>query len=66
MKVELTDYPYFAGTIMTPDPALLDELASEYEARGADGEPVMTRFLFGDVPVVLFDRIFTAVIERFH
>jgi hypothetical protein len=60
VKVELTDYPYFAGTMMTPDPALLEQLASEYDARSGDGEPVMTRFLFGDVPVVLFDRIFTA------
>jgi hypothetical protein len=60
VKVELTEYPYFAGTLMTPDPALLEQLASEYRARQGDGEPVMTRFLFGDVPVVLFDRIFAA------
>jgi hypothetical protein len=63
VKVQLTEYPYFDGTAMTPDPALLDELATEYARRqkhaGSD-EPVMTRFLFGDVPVVLFDRIFSS------
>ena len=61
VKVELTEYPYFAGTMMTPDPALLDQLASEYAARrNGNDPPVMTRFLFADVPVVLFDNIFTA------
>jgi len=44
---------------LTPDQALLDDLASSYAAR-ADDEPVLTRFLFGDVPVVLFDEIFDA------
>src|ERR1700704_5311745 len=46
--------------MMTPDSALLDELASEYAARQGNDPPVMTRFLFADVPVVLFDKIFTA------
>jgi hypothetical protein len=61
VKVQLTDYPYYEGTAMTPDTELLDELATEYADRrhhaGGD-ELVMTRFLFGDVPVVLFDLIF--------
>lgn len=63
MKVQLTDYPYFDGTAMTPDPALLDELATEYavrQERAGSDERAMTRFLFGEVPVVLFDRIFTS------
>jgi hypothetical protein len=60
VNVQLTEYPYFAGTMMTPDVALLDELASEYAARQGNDPPVMTRFLFADVPVVLFDNIFTA------
>ncbi len=63
MKVQLTEYPYFDGTAMTPDPALLDELATEYvvrQERAGSDERVMTRFLFGEVPVVLFDRIFTS------
>lgn len=53
MKVELPDHPFFPGTIMQRDPALLDELA------GA-GSRVMTRFLFGDAPVELFERIFAS------
>jgi hypothetical protein len=60
VKVELTEYPYFAGTIMSPGPALLDQLASAYAAHQENEPPVMTRFLFADVPVVLFDNIFTA------
>ncbi len=60
MNVELTEYPYFAGTAMTPDTALLDRLATEYGARRDGAPPVMTRFLFADVPVVLFDAIFDA------
>ncbi len=59
LKVELTEYPYFAGTMMTPDPALLDELASDSAARQGNDPPVMTRFLFADVPVALFDTIFS-------
>jgi hypothetical protein len=48
---------------MAPDPTLLDELATEYarrRERPGNDAPVMTRFLFGEVPVVLFDRIFTS------
>jgi hypothetical protein len=58
VNVQLTEYPYFPGTMMTPDPGLLDRLAADHASR-QDGAPVMTRFLFGDVPVVLFDTIFT-------
>jgi hypothetical protein len=63
VKVQLTEYPYFEGTAMTTDPALLDELATEYaerQERAGSDERVMTRFLFGEVPVVLFDRIFSS------
>jgi hypothetical protein len=62
VKVQLTEYPFFEGTAMAPDTTLLDELATEYvhrQERAGNDAPVMTRFLFGDVPVVLFDRIFT-------
>ncbi len=58
VNVQLTGYPYFEGTAMTPDAALLDGMAAAYAA-GAGSEPLeMTRFLFGDVPVRLFDSIF--------
>jgi hypothetical protein len=53
VKVELPDHPFFPGTIMERDPALLDELA------GASSH-VMTRFLFGNAPAELFDRIFAS------
>ncbi len=56
--VRLTEYPYFPGTVMCPDPGLLDELAARYRATGA--EPAMSRFLFGDVPITRFDEIFAA------
>jgi hypothetical protein len=60
MKVQLTEYPYFTGTAMTPDQALLDRMAGEYAATAHEQPPVMTRFLFGDVPVRLFDTIFAS------
>jgi hypothetical protein len=60
VRVELTEYPYFAGTAMAPNPAMLDELASDYGSRQSENERVITRFLFAEVPVVLFDRIFSA------
>ena len=59
MHVHLTQYPYFEGTSMVPDPSLLDELARDYSTEHGDGAPV-TKFLFASVPVTLFDRIFAA------
>ena len=56
-QLQLPEYPYYEGTTMTPDGALLDDLATDYAHRAGSGL-MMTRFLFGDVPVVLFDRIF--------
>jgi hypothetical protein len=58
--VELSDHPFFPGTAMQPDPGLLDELAAGYRARTAPAARAMTRFLFGDAPVELFDRIFAS------
>jgi hypothetical protein len=63
VKVRLSEYPYVEGTAMTRDPQLLDALATDYAVRhdrAQRGEPIMTRFLFGDVPVVLFDRTFSS------
>ena len=48
MNVELTEYPYFAGTAMTPDSALLDRLATDatdpwlrsYIVGLTDGRPI--------------------------
>ncbi len=60
MRVELPDHPFFPGTVMTREPALLDELADAYAVRTRPAPLVMTRFLFGDAPVELFDRIFAS------
>lgn len=58
VTVTLPDYPYFAGTVIAPDPALLDRLAAQYARRRGRAPLEMTRFLFGDVPVQCFDEIF--------
>ncbi len=60
MHVVLPDHPYFPGTVMEPDPALLDELARAYLERAPAPSRAMTRFLFGDAPLELFDRIFAS------
>jgi hypothetical protein len=60
VDIELPDHPFFPRTVMTREPALLSELADEYAARTRPESLLMTRFLFGDAPVALFDRIFAA------
>jgi hypothetical protein len=60
VTVELPDHPFFPGTVMQPDPDLLEQLADAYLAETAPAARAMTRFLFGDVPVELFDRIFAS------
>lgn len=54
----LPDYPYFPGTIIVEDQRLLDSLAASYAKQRGRQPLEMTRFLFGEVPVTLFDRIF--------
>ncbi|MFM8304990.1 MAG: hypothetical protein ACKOA9_11965 [Actinomycetota bacterium] len=56
--VTLPDHPYFSGTAITADPALLNRLAAQYAKRQGKAPLEMTRFLFGEVPVQCFDRIF--------
>lgn len=57
VSVRLPNYPSWPGTVAVPDQALLDSLASEYVAEvGSSAE--MERFLYGTVPVVVFERIF--------
>ncbi len=60
MTVILPDHPYFPGTVMAPAPDLLDEMARVYLERTPAPSRAMTRFLFGDAPVELFDRIFVS------
>jgi hypothetical protein len=60
VTVQLTEYPFFPGTAMTPDDHLLDRMASDHVVAQGKDAPVMTRFLLGDVPVRLFDTIFAS------
>lgn len=57
VSVSLPDYPFWANDVIREDPDLLDQLASEYAAR-VGGDLDVARFLYGEVPVVAFDRIF--------
>jgi len=60
VHVELPDHPYFTGTVIALDQFLLDALAADYVARTERSARAMTRFLFGDAPVELFDRVFAS------
>jgi hypothetical protein len=57
VSVSLPAHPFWDGSVVVPDQALLDELAAAYVA-ATTGTPEMERFLFGTAPVEAFDRIF--------
>ena len=57
ISVELADHPLFDEEVLVPDHALLDGYAADY-ASSLDAPPEMERFLFGQVPVSVFDEIF--------
>ena len=57
--VELVSYPFWDNEVAVEAPEVLDELAATYVAGlGADEDPEMERFLFGDLPVAVFDEVF--------
>lgn len=58
MTVRLVPYPMFASPVIVPDQLLLDRLAGDYAATHPAASHEIERFLFGYVPVVVFDRIF--------
>ena len=58
MTVQLVDYPLFDTAVIAPDHTLLDALATAYLASPTDAAPEIERFLFGDLPVQVFGRIF--------
>ena len=60
VPVELTDYPFFPGTMMQVDQARLDHLAAQHVTDIDGAPPSMKRFLFAAVPVALFDQIFAS------
>ncbi len=59
MRVQLVDHPMFATQVMNADPDLLDRLFDDYLGTIGAASPEMARFLFGHVPVEVFDRIFS-------
>ncbi len=56
VSVALVDYPLFGNDALIDDQAGLDAMAAEYAAT-IDGEPEIERFLFGSLPVAVFDRL---------
>jgi hypothetical protein len=58
VMVDLADYPMFDNEVLMEDQAALDQMATTYVA-GLDGaDPEMERFLFGALPIEVFDQIF--------
>lgn len=57
VTISLPEYPSWPSEVAVPDQALLDAIATDYAAT-VDGAPEIERFLFGNAPVVAFDRIF--------
>jgi hypothetical protein len=58
MGVSLVEYPAFPTDVIKADQAVLDALAADHIAASTDVAPEMERFLFGDVPLRVFDDIF--------
>lgn len=57
--VDLVAYPFWDNEVAVEAPDALDELAATYVAGlDADEAPEMERFLFGDLPVTVFDEVF--------
>ena len=58
MRVDLGEYPLWGNDAVVADPPSLDVLAIEYIATLDGAEPEMPRFLFGNVAVAAFDKVF--------
>jgi hypothetical protein len=57
MAIRLPDHPSYSTDVLDVDAAVLDQLAARHVATG-DGVAEMERFLFGAVPVAVFDDLF--------
>ncbi len=57
MTVTLVDHPWWPNDVVVEGPDRLDAMAAAHVAE-VSGAPEMERFLFGQVPVVVFDEIF--------
>ena len=62
--VRLPDTPFWSNETVVESPALLDGLAAEYAAERGGRPLEMERFLYGRVPVLAFDRIFTGSLDE--
>ena len=58
MTVQLVDHPAFPTEVLAVDHDVLDALADSHLDDLGDGAPEMERFLFGVVPITVFDGIF--------
>jgi len=59
MTVRLVGHPLFPTPVVEPDQAMLDRIADDHTRTLGGAEPEMERFLFGDVPVRVFDDLFS-------
>ena len=64
MNIDVGDYPLFESPIVVAAPDLLHELADAYTSTLVGETPQMERFLFGYVPIEVFDRIFSGDIKE--
>lgn len=64
MNIDVVDYPLFESPIVVAAPDLLHELADAYTSTLVGEIPQMERFLFGYVPIEVFDRIFSGDIKE--
>jgi hypothetical protein len=58
VHVQLPELPFWPNDVATEDRALLDQLGSDFVSRCGGEAPEVVRFLYGDLPVIAFDRIF--------
>lgn len=58
VHVILPEIPFWPNDVVIEDRDLLDRLGSDCVSRCGDDPPEAQRFLYGDLPVIAFDRIF--------
>jgi hypothetical protein len=60
VRVILPEIPFWPNDVATEDRELLDQLGAEFARSCGDAPPEANRFLYGDLPLIAFDRIFDA------
>ena len=58
VHVHLPEIPFWPNDVATEDRELLDQLGADYVSHCGPDAPEVARFLYGDLPVIAFDRIF--------